>query len=244
MGKYTDRNKSWELLNSWWIILAFVPFIGAPIAFFYIASKAKKKAWYYIGFGYILITAALFAGRDAIKDIIGNEYGGLLVALLAVDVVLPFIFRKEYLIRLDMLQKANVDQIATNNLRDKVAADLAKAGIATQNAIDNQVDIQHEFTQSHKEPTPTVPENNSPIDINSCTVEDIANLPGVSLILAKKAVNYRQENNGFKSIEEFYGVVGLKPHFIAQVEGCIVCNTMTGTEKPTNGSQTGRQLDL
>lgn len=239
MGKYTDRSMTWELLNSWWIILACTP-IFAPIAFFYIAAKAKNRLWYIIAFVYITIEAfGLY-----MVDNYSNNWMNLVVVLYLIGIGVAIYLRKEYLIRLDMLKKVNVDRIATNNLRDKVAADLAKAGIATQNAIDHQVDIQHEFTQSQKEPTTTVPKNNSPIDINSCTVEDIANLPGVSLILAKKAVNYRQENNGFKSIDEFYGVVGLKPHFIAQVEGSIVCNTMTRTEKPTNGSQAGRQLDL
>lgn len=221
MGKYTDRSITWELLNSWWIPFACIPVLG-PISFFYIASKAKNRLWFIVGLVFLAVIALAYYMDDVTRgpeEAVGSTSWFLLVMISWIVVpTLAFFYRKEYLIRLDMLQKANVEQIATNNLRDKVAADLAKSGIPTQNVFDNQADIQHELVLSQKEPTPIVPDNDSPIDINSCAAEELANLPGVSLIFAKKAVNYREENNGFKSVDEFYGVVGMKPHFIAQVD--------------------------
>ena len=41
----------------------------------------------------------------------------------------------------------------------------------------------------------------------------MADLPGISVITAKRIVKYRKDIKGFKSIEEFYEFLNLKQHF-------------------------------
>ena len=41
------------------------------------------------------------------------------------------------------------------------------------------------------------------LDINSCTEEELAELPGVGLILAKKTIKIRNEKGNFTSVDEF-----------------------------------------
>ena len=51
------------------------------------------------------------------------------------------------------------------------------------------------------------------VDINNCNEHELADLPGISIITAKKIVKYRKDIKGFKSTEEFYEFLDLKQHF-------------------------------
>ena len=246
MGKITNRSEEWEKLNSRWIYLTYIWF-SAPFGFFYIGAKAKKKTWLVVGFAYLIVLGVLFFGEEQIKAQIGSNYGGILVTLLVVGIVLAYKFKKEYLIRLDMLEKANVNQLEDDNLRERAAKGLFQKGIPVQGPntrqVDNLADVK-KVEQRKKEDVATSPVGDIPIDINSCSAEKLTELPGVTLILAKKAINYRQENNSFTSVDEFYRVVGLKPHFIARIGNKIICNKMEDVAQTNDGSQIGRQLDL
>lgn len=50
------------------------------------------------------------------------------------------------------------------------------------------------------------------IDLNKATEEEIASIPAVGRILAKRIVAKRQELGGFTSFEQFVETIGLKPH--------------------------------
>ena len=52
-------------------------------------------------------------------------------------------------------------------------------------------------------------EQTSKININTATIEELDNLPGVGEATANKILNYRQENGMFKSIEEIKNVNGI-----------------------------------
>ena len=60
------------------------------------------------------------------------------------------------------------------------------------------------------------------ININKASAEEIAQLPGISIILAKKAVKYRDLHNGFKSFEEFFTELKLSPHFQKKLTSMII----------------------
>ena len=59
------------------------------------------------------------------------------------------------------------------------------------------------------------------IDINNCSAYELTELAGINIILAKRIVNYRDKNNGFKTKTEFFEFVKLKPHFQKQLEESI-----------------------
>ena len=42
-------------------------------------------------------------------------------------------------------------------------------------------------------------------------------------MLAKKAITYREEHQGFQSSEEFFTVLEIKPHFMVQLKDRIKC---------------------
>ncbi|MBQ4188246.1 MAG: helix-hairpin-helix domain-containing protein [Firmicutes bacterium] len=55
------------------------------------------------------------------------------------------------------------------------------------------------------------------ININTCTQEELMKLPGVSVAMAMRAMQHREEIGGFATVDDFVDYLGLKPHFAVQV---------------------------
>ncbi|RHW66663.1 hypothetical protein DZC34_00945 [Clostridium botulinum] len=83
--------------------------------------------------------------------------------------------------------------------------------------------------------------NEELLDINSCNELELSRLPGMGLILAKKAVNLRNSKNGFDSVDEFIEMVGVKPHFVDTVKSMICCNSVKTVETV---KMSGRRVDF
>jgi len=47
------------------------------------------------------------------------------------------------------------------------------------------------------------------ININTATVEQLVELKGVGEVIAQRIIDYRQEHNGFKSVDELAAVKGV-----------------------------------
>ena len=62
-----------------------------------------------------------------------------------------------------------------------------------------------------------MPQSAAPVDINCCTQSELMTLPGIGVVQAKKAMEYREQNGGFRSLDEFVEVLQIKPHFAVQI---------------------------
>lgn len=92
------------------------------------------------------------------------------------------------------------------------------------------------------------------LDINNCSESQLEELPGVSLVMAKKAIAYRESKAGFTSVDDFYECITLRPHFIAQISDKIKCGEYKKTEtshknhddenKNNQNGKSGRILDI
>lgn len=60
------------------------------------------------------------------------------------------------------------------------------------------------------------------IDINNATEREIAKLPGISIILAKKIIKKRNEINGFKTVDDFLKFTKLNHHAVGQIKSLII----------------------
>ena len=77
----------------------------------------------------------------------------------------------------------------------------------------------------------------------SCSEEEFVLLPGMSLASAKAAVENREENGAYLSLDDFVQRNRIKPHFMLQMEPIIVIGDMPEKkDKPSNSK--GRTLDL
>lgn len=81
------------------------------------------------------------------------------------------------------------------------------------------------------------------IDINNCSEIELTELPGVSIVMAKKVVKKRLEIGGFKTIDDFFLFLKLKPHMQKQLRDRICINKMkSGFKKIEHNTE--RSVDL
>ena len=64
------------------------------------------------------------------------------------------------------------------------------------------------------------------IDINNASEVELTELPGISIVLAKKIVKERTEIGGFQNINDFFYFLRLKPHMEKQLRGLVCVNKM------------------
>ena len=94
-------------------------------------------------------------------------------------------------------------------------------------------------------------ENNKPLrpvddslklDINNCSEVEMTALPCISIVMAKRAVKRREEICGFKSVDEFFSFLNIKPHIQEQLRFKIVVKKKKGSLHRQNSSE--RQIDI
>ncbi|WP_462410813.1 ComEA family DNA-binding protein [Neobacillus sp. Marseille-QA0830] len=91
----------------------------------------------------------------------------------------------------------------------------------------------------NSEPVP-VPAPNL-VDLNQATEFEIATLPGVGPIFAKRAIQERENLGGFQSLEDFAEILGLKPHIVERIRPLV---TVSGQKDPRNKHYAGRMVDF
>lgn len=80
------------------------------------------------------------------------------------------------------------------------------------------------------------------VDVNNCSEKELTDLPGVSVIMAKKAVKRREEIGGFKSPEDFYKFLGIRPNLQEQLNDIIFTGEMKDWKKVERYNE--RNVDL
>lgn len=252
-----------KLLNSVWILFSFIG--GAWIGFLIIGKRAKEPKWiklsliYAIGlWGTFLIGMCTPSGSD-----IGTAFGMTWMGLILVSIVHSFVVNRKYLICREILEDAKQDQKDQEKLKEEIVQHYKQKGIITNNNIKRETaeetpiitkaepqkgsvtKVQNEILQEKLD--------DGKVNINTCTEAELAKLPGISVVVAKKAIEYRNIQNGFLSIEEFYAIADVKPHFVVQLNDLIVCEDGTTSQRmkketdsnaKTNEERKGRILDI
>ena len=60
-----------------------------------------------------------------------------------------------------------------------------------------------------------------PVDINSASLEDLQEIPGVGPVIAARIVTYREQNGGFRAVEELLEVSGIGEVTFAQMQPLV-----------------------
>ena len=64
----------------------------------------------------------------------------------------------------------------------------------------------------------------SPLNLNTATQEELAQLPGIGVELARRIVEYREANGAFEGVEELMEVSGIGEGKFAGLDGRITIN--------------------
>lgn len=84
---------------------------------------------------------------------------------------------------------------------------------------------------------------NKDIDINFASEKEIAALPGVNIITAKKVIKYRDLKGGFKNKDEFIKQLKVKEHFVEKIRDMIEIGECQETNRKDIGNE-GRIVDF
>jgi len=87
--------------------------------------------------------------------------------------------------------------------------------------------------------TPATAEPAEPVDVQTATADELADLPGLNRTKARRAVKVRTKNGGFVSVEDFGEAAGLQPHEIVRLRSAATCSP-----RPRGERRFGRRVDL
>jgi hypothetical protein len=80
----------------------------------------------------------------------------------------------------------------------------------------------------------------APVDLNNAPEEQLAALPGIGPVLARRAAEVRRARAGFGSLEEFGEALALKPHILERLRPRVVLGPPPPPAPPAPGG--GRRV--
>ena len=150
-------------------------------------------------------------------------------------------------------EKARVEAAKIETEKAKAEAEKARAEAELKNLemerekAETEKQTQHKETQEEATVSQNIRndfrKNNQKTDINLCTEQELSLIPGIGIILAKKAIKIRDEKGGFQSVDEFIQDVGIRENNVIMVKSSLVCEQ---PERYVEGStrKRGRKIDL
>lgn len=235
----TNRGKKWELLNSLWVLWSFT-LVLACVGFFWIGGRAGRRKWIisgliylFVNFGMIYVSQWLRSTNAIFADIIS-----IIVSIgWFAAIIQSFMSRKEYLLRREAV--VDLKDATRDAYRNEIRKDyLGNREKPVQSASLPKVNAD---SSSVTQISPAAASTQK-IDLNICSEQDLASLPGVGIVLAKKAVEMRVQIGGFSSVQDFNQRLGLMPHFAVQIENLASAAPIAPqTPSPENK---GRVIDI
>lgn len=233
----------WELINSWWLIFPFTIYLNW-MAFLYIGVTARHRKWIFYGIMYA-IPVILYQVFLETSEPISLRFEIILSAVWLIGVfsiVHAFFLRKEYLIRLEVLKEVKKDKLKKEILHEYDSNEntsLTNQDPSKNTEKQNIATDSNEFNKDF-----TYKSISSKVDINTDSEDLLMKLPGVSLILAKKAVQLRESGVYFDSAEDFGLALGLKPHIVKKIEPYVVIKPLNNVPTQTTSKTKGRRIDI
>ena len=124
----------------------------------------------------------------------------------------------------------NMNNIVKNNNNKEIAK-------IQHDSVEKKVIRNSENKFSYKEQI-------NKVDINTASEQQLVDLPLLTIVDAKKAINYRDEHNGFESVDEFFTVINAKPHIIVKLENTLFVSNPRQSKINTSIFNTKRRIDL
>lgn len=250
--KSVKRGIGGTIVNSLWLIPTFFIFFNW-VPFIVIGIRSKNRNWTNSGIIYSLFVLALFVFSD--KD--SDTYNILILAYLLswlTSIIHAVLIRGRYLADINIVYQAtysvdNGHYINKNHgsyewkdtkTENKKSTDYQSAYLNTTESHNScstdEANSRYEFSTGASEQPNDISNQIEAglVDINNCSEEEMAQLPGVGTILAKKAIEVRKEKGGFSSKQEFFDALLLKPHIIERLADRIIVNSASEKKEKLN----------
>lgn len=117
----TKKGTAWEVKKSLWIIWSFIFLLGG-IGIGYAGRKVRVNKWTKYGLLYtVVMLITVIIGSKTVGSIIDDISMIIFFISYIGCIVHSFKIRKEYLIRLEVMEIQKIDELETDNLRIKIA---------------------------------------------------------------------------------------------------------------------------
>lgn len=209
------------------IALSFVMFFSG-LGLIVAGVRTRKKIWnicglVYIGTGWILMSIGLV-----------SVYLIMWIACIIHTVIIS----KEYCLRLKVIKES----------KDVLQSKEEKLAKERQEAIYKEL-IGEKGTEKKEVEEPQ--KNVTRIDVNNCAETELSGVPGIGLILAKRAVDVRNEIP-FSSMEDFYTRLSIEESKAKRMTEYLTCSEMVIKKEEIVKEETkdvinhtsGRKIDI
>lgn len=246
----TSKGKGWEWRHSLWILWTFTLSFGS-IAFFYIAIRTKQKKWFLWGLFYLV--PLVFA--KIVEEAPTDSWQVTLLAYLVlgfgiISIIHAFAIRKEYLSRLDVQQRGRVDRgsMFPTQVQTEHGTGVPTAASSTFQAPSSRVGTLEtnqgrSSTSPNESPklTASVTPQASTVDLNKSSEQELATLPGIGIILAKRALSLRETRGGFRSVEDFGQALNLRTDTVERIKPLV---SISPVQQSQRHGMPGRVVDF
>ncbi len=240
----TPYGRSWEWAHSLWIGWAvFSLGMLSPVSFLYAGLRGRERSWLVWAGIYALPWIPLLIIQEDPVGWGAFDYAMLfLIAVWVASSVHAIRIRGEYLRRIAarrIERRGYPSQRVTPAVNQPPAGwyphptggvgeqwwDGSRWGTQTRGDSPSASVYSHTATESGSSVGSSASsgeavrhvESPEVVDLNTGREEDIAAVPGIGVVLAKRIVAERYQAGGFRSVEAMAVAVGLKPHILQQV---------------------------
>lgn len=240
----TSKGAGWEWAHSLWILWTIVSL--GWIAFLYVGIRVRRPLWIVWGIVYFILYIIGSSGTSTFASIV------FLIAFV-VPIVNAFRIRKEYLVLLAQKQAENsrVDTVQNTQPNDRRYEPLKQTqsekdypragGEVKPPPLPNTVANESSDAQVS---LPTSPQEQL-IDLNSASEAQLASLPGIGPIIAKRANALREQGRRFASAEDFGEALNITSHNVERLKPLVtVADSSRETNQGTEKGSSGRIVDF
>lgn len=197
-----EISKKKRIFGSWWVLLSFIMFF-CGLGLIFAGVRTKYKKWTISGLIYM------------ISSWVSVSFGafGIFLVIWVISIAHTIYIRKEYFMRLKILQDSKEIIEAQRQHKDKELFNKMYKDILGEdkhniyNTIESNSSEKLEEKKSEKL-NKDIKEIQK-LDINTCSDAELSQIPGIGIILSKKAMDVKREQGGFTSMDEFYEILNI-----------------------------------
>lgn len=132
--------------------------------------------------------------------------------------------------------------------RIRAEAEKAKAENQKKEIEKDRKEVRRVKTEDNREkeikPVSIGKISEQPVDINFCDEQELSLVPGIGIILAKKAIRIRNEKGNFESVDDFVKCIGIRESNAASIKSHLICTAENNCNTVDIVRKAGRKIDI